>query len=668
MRALLVVVLGAFLLGIAWLTWGAGTNAETAVAPVETPPTQGPEESPAGLAQAVARPSERRARESLGQAGPDVAAAGAGGELQGSETGGLLVRVIDAGGMPAGGIDLELMLSIPGGQSDDIEKTVTDAVSGQGRFPLEQLAGQEEAMRRAGYAGRFSVRANLASADPIEVSLEGWPADGDEVDLVLPPLGNVLVSVVGPQGEALEGDANLYWAWLPAEVAAADPDERYEYTRNRSVSGGADKPLRIERVGLGVCLEINASVAGRAGNRTRGIAGPIAGNESVEVAVRVGEPLAELVFRCRDGQGNAIADEKVRVHVVERTAYSAGPLGKPRRGSTSLRTSNEGVARLSQQAGEFVAERWLEVAAGAAEPRSEDELGLCGGWVALPARLAAGAVIELPPVTLTPAGAVLEGIVTNPDGAPIEDAIIYVNQVLHPGARVAWNSWDWSTRTGEDGRFRILDVAQPKSLAMRVSAKGHNDDYEDGLVSGGEGLAIVLEPAEPQPQGTLHLQVEMPPDVSYSRCLLRLRHEGGRTHTPDWFAGYRLNFDYLMPGRWDVWVETRDGDFELGRVDGIVVREGEVTEDSRLLPLDLSDSARSLTFIFQHADGTPRRRESIAIGFVETGQGLNARTDDKGEATILIPTSFQAGRVQVEAGTIADFTVPPEGEPLRITL
>ncbi len=668
MRALWILIAGAALLGGAWLAWGPGPPAETAVAPLETPPSHGPDKGPAGLAQPVAEPLERRAGEALEQAGPDAAAVAAQDELHQSGTGGLLVRVTDADGKPAGGIDLELVLAVPGGHSDDIEKTVTDAASGQGRFPLDRLAGQEEAMRRAGFAGNFSVRANLASADPIEVALEGWPTDGDEVDLVLPPLGTMLVTVVGPQGEALEGDASLYWAWLPAEVAAANPNERYEYTRNRSASGVADKPLRIEHIGLGVCLQINARVKGRAGNGRQGIAGPTKANEIVEVTVRAGEPLAELVFRCRDGQGKAIAEEKVRVNVVERTAYSAGPLGKRRRGSTNLRTSGDGLVRLSQVPDKSTAERWIEVAAGAAKPRSEDELGLCGGWVALPTTLAPGAVIELPDVILIPARAVLEGIVTDPDGAPIEDATIYVNQVLDPGAQVAWNSSDWRASTGEDGRFRILDVAQPKSLAMRASAAGHKGYYEDGLVAGGEGLAIVLEPAEPKPRGTLHLEVEMPPDVFSSRCLLRLRREGGRKHTPDWFAGSRLNFDYLMPGRWDVWVETRDGGFELGRVDGVVVREGEVTEDSRLLPLDLSGSARSLTFVCLHADGTPRRRESIAIGFVETGQGLSTRTDDKGEATILIPTSFQAGKVRVEAGTIADFTVPPAGEPLRITL
>lgn len=667
MRALQIAIVAAALLGVVWLASRPEPADRTSTERMETPAAL---ESTGGAAELAVPAEKALGREVGGSAkqNPVAVVAGAMESVKDTQAGGLLVRVVDADGKPAGGIGLELMFSITGGRSDDVEKTVTEGASGLGRFSLGKLANQKEAVRAMGLSGTFSVRADLASADPIEVPLEGWPTDGDEVELALPPLGDMLVSVVGPQGEALEGDVNLYWAWLPAEVAAADPDERYESTKDRSVSGGVDKPLRIERIGLGVSLEISASLTGRAGGSVRGVAGPTEPNETVEVTVRLGEPLAELVFRCRDALGNPIADEKVRVHVVERTAYSAGPLGKPRKGPWRLRTSSEGLVRMSQPAKASLVERWIEVAAGVAEPRSEDELGLCAGWVALPARLAPGAVIELPDVILAPARAVLEGIVTGPDGAPIEDAMVYLNQVLDPAARVAWNSSDWWIRTGEDGRFRILDEAQPKSLAMRVSAKDHNDHYEDGIAPGGEPLRIVLQPAEPKPRGTLQVQVEMPPDVSFTRCLLRLQHEGGRTHTPDWFAGYPMKFDYLMPGEWNVWVETRDGDFELGRVDGVVVREGEVSDDARLLPLDLSDRGRSLAFVFLRADGTPYRRESIAIGFLETGQGLTVRTDDKGKASILIPVSFQSGRVRNEAGAIADFAVPPAGESVQITM
>ena len=164
---------------------------------------------------------------------------------------------------------------------------------------------------------------------------------------------------------------------------------------------------------------------------------------------------------------------------------------------------------------------------------------------------------------------------------------------------------------------------------------------------------------------------DRPKDVPFLRCLLKLQHESGRTHSPDWFAGHAMKFDYLLPGTWKVWVETRDGDFLLGGVEGIVVREGEETSDTRLLPLDLSRSARPLTFRFTRPDGQPYRREQLQIGFTAIGaarmQGIEVRTNDKGEATVLIPVTFSAGVVLNEARVSANFTIPPGGDPVHIT-
>lgn len=673
MRSVVLIVFAVLALGAAWFATRDG--AQPAAEPAASRPKPGVAVETSGPALVEKAPKQRRAAAPASGPvpAPKVAAEEQGEAIVQSRpagqpaAAGLAVELVDEAGAPVPGIRVELLMQQPGKTPHDVAKSETDLPTGRALLDLGNLLVQRPMMERAGLTGGFSVRAIVASSEPVEVQLDGWPVDGDTVQLQLPPMGSMLVHLVDGEGEPIAASKSVSWGWLPAEVAARDSGQTYEWMRDHGGSAEGVDPVPIVRVGLGLALSLRAYVPGRVGGQLTAVPGPTRPGEVVAVTLTVGEALAQVRFRCEDPQGQPIAAERVRAVMVERTQHSGEPMARERRGSRRVSTDSDGVGSLALAPGRSKTERWLEVSAGRAYPRNEGELGLCGGWVPLPLELAPGEIQTLPNVVLEPARAVVEGRVTGVDEQPLKGARVYVNQVFQPGKRVAWNGWDWFQRTDEDGRFRILDTVQPGAIAVRVSAAEHRDHYTAEDMGSGQDLQIVLERTERKPRGTLVVQVEMPKGVPFTRCLLKFARQGGRSHSPDWAAGYRMKLDYLEPGTYDVYVVTRDGSFELGRVRDVVVHADQVTEDARLLPLDLTGSAHAVSFVFQDLKGTPRRRERIALWFLPAQGELQVRTNDRGEATALLLTSHINGVAQDEQGVRATFTVGPQPGPVVVS-
>jgi hypothetical protein len=230
----------------------------------------------------------------------------------------------------------------------------------------------------------------------------------------------------------------------------------------------------------------------------------------------------------------------------------------------------------------------------------------------------------------------------------VPDAALSLRERPTPEHRLT-NLPDSRCTTGVDGRFLARGARLPRPLVIDVVAKGFKPLEAREVEVGARGVELVLSRAPEAPAtGSLRVHVELEPDVSPLALLLRVRGADGRGRTPDWWSGAPMEVEGLAPGRYDVWLETRDGGLELARVEGVEVAAGKVAEDPRLLPFDARGLARTLVLRVVRKDLSPWRRRVLEIDTLEPRGDFDATTDDEGLATVVLPRRVTSLDVALE--------------------
>ncbi len=253
-------------------------------------------------------------------------------------------------------------------------------------------------------------------------------------------------------------------------------------------------------------------------------------------------------------------------------------------------------------------------------------------------------------------------------GEPVPQVQLNFRERHGEGREHRWyNLADGGVRADANGHFRVRGVRLPRALGLTARAQGFEVLELDDLPIGALDQRVVLQPSgAAPPSGTLRVEVVLDEGIPFLGLLLRLRARAGRSRTPDWYPGRVLAFDGLTPGTYDVWMETRDGGFELGRVEGVEVVAGRATSDPRLLPLDLRGAARLVRFQFVRPDGTPWRRTEFVLGSVAGDADVNLRTDDEGLAACILPRSLARVRIAGSAREPLQVDLGTADGPLRV--
>jgi hypothetical protein len=564
------------------------------------------------------------------------------------EPGGLRVRVVDDTGAPASGIEVALVMHVAGQGQDERGRATTRAPDGRARIGLDALAELRARAGALGVALVFSVAAQVASASPVRTELEGWPVDGSEVELRLPPRGSMRVRLLTREGTPHEDDAQVAWWWVPADVAGADPDCSYDRVPDHLIAA-QDGVALIDGIGLDVMLQLSASAPGFGGVSRRGIAGPRVRGEVGEVELRLGPPLVTLRLRVLDPSGRPLTDSKLHAELWRDPDFVPHPNASPARPDWFLlSTDAAGVATFTLGPGSFAVAPRLDVTRRSRDKDVASDEHWSIGSVRFPLVLTEAETCDLGDVLLAPVPVITAGLVVDETGAPVPRASLWFRE--RPTPEHGWtNLSEPRATTGADGRFLVRGPRLPKWLAVDVTAKGFNSLSAHELEVGAQDVQLVLSRASEVPQtGAVKVHVELEPEVSPLALLLRLEQPRGGGRRPDWWPGRAMQVDGLAPGRYDVWLETRDGGLELTRVEEVNVEAGQVTEDPRLLPLDARGLARTVVLEVVRSDGTPWRRRRLVIDPLEQRADFRIKTDDEGRASFVLPLRVMSLAVALE--------------------
>lgn len=608
------------------------------------------------------------------QVAPDPADSGfegeAGGELELDPSKGLRVHVVDEEGRSVGGVVVELELAVFGMGQESVREVVSRDSDGVAVFEIESLNELRAQMESLGARARLWVRADVPSPSPVRHRLDAWPSPGDRVELTVPATGSVLVRVFLPDGEPAPEGMSVGWRWLPADVAREQPDEGYERPAKEFIEGEGGV-VRIDGVGLDLALSLSAWMPGRQSASAKGVQGPTRPGEVVEVEMTLGVRHGEVVFRVLDPAGVPLAKAKLRGRQFEDVDRVLPPNARPPRATGhTLWTDEEGFLHYAMVAGSVEGARRLDLVRGRPGGREEEIRNWSSGSVLLPRSVASGERIELGDLWLRPARILLDGYVVDGQGIAIEGASLDFDWRIGTSPEHVWHrGFQYRIETDSRGYFQLLDIREPADLRFQVRAEGYSRQSVEGFEVGTRNLVVELDPAEPESEperGSLRVRVEMDPDVSFMRCKLRVRSRVGGGRSPDWFPGAPLEIGSLDPGTYDVWIETRDGDFELARVEGIEVLRGEVTEDPRLLPFDATGTARTIVFRLERPDGSPWRRQNVHVRVPGRGSPFSDETDDEGLLRCILPSDVNDLDVGIDADRIHRVEVHASEDPVVV--
>ncbi|MEZ6003339.1 MAG: carboxypeptidase-like regulatory domain-containing protein [Planctomycetota bacterium] len=579
--------------------------------------------------------------------------------------GGLRVRVLDAQGRPVGGVLVAWNLYVPGMGEDDRARGTTRASDGVARLDLAEGQKNRDRMEAMGFQFRHRVVAEVASADPVRVELEGWPQEGQEVDLILPPTGSLRVRILPAEGAILPEDPGLNLRWSPAEVVGREENVRYERVDQepKTLEPGL---LQYDRLSLGLAFSVTAFGKGFMPGTVEPIAGPTEAGQVVETSVQLGQALAYVRMQVLDAGGAPLVSTRLGCEV----RYNPDGPYSPHSSGNGYRLGNyetdaQGVLQVSFGPGEEKRPRRLLVDRLAVANQAQEDPDWSRGAVDLPNVLHPGEVIELPIVRLHPANLLAAGQVVSSEGVPIEGARLRFQERYGDTHQYSWSNIGF-LNSDRDGRFHLRGLDFPPYFQVEVTAKGYAGKTFPLASEGNPNLVLELAPAgEAEALGSARVHVLMDNPMDSMRCLLRFESKG-KSRSPDWWAGSEITITHLRPGTYTVRVETRDGDFELGRVEGVEIRANETTAEARLLPLDLRGTLQTAQLRLLTESGEPHRRRTVSLQVPGQGRILNARSDDTGLAVVLLPASASAIDLSPERGQVLRVQLRTDGEATEV--
>jgi len=518
------------------------------------------------LEQSATLASKEEEREELRSANVELARRGA-----------IQVDVVDAGGAPASEVALVCGVVAPSAPErfDARLRTRTDA-DGSAWIERSELS-----------AGRLHVRAEILAATTSEVVLE--PArSGERVVLQLPPTGSVRLRATDAQGRPTTAPVRFgLWARADGETKDIEPLPRW--------IDATDGVAVLERVGLGLELRVLAGPEGQEAQGQRITAsGPAFQGDERTIDVPLGAPWPTVLARVLDDHGDPLRNELLGVELLWERPAAPGAFGSDR-SAMRIRTDGDGRARfpLRGTVARGSSRRLVLTHGDDVVCSAERDLS----WNAAPAD-----EIDLGEIELRPQGggevAWASGTVTDLAGHPVPDATVLVSAIDAEGAPLRGPCSE--SEAEPDGRFVVTGAPIEGALSVRVVAPGFLRSAEEVVAPGARGLSIRLRPA-----ARWSARLLLDADVSPEDLVVVVITPERRLRTIP--ASERIAIDGLEPGRFDVEVRTRAGDWLVERREGLVTST-EPPSETPAEELDLRGRLTHLRLRLAEADGTAPAR------------------------------------------------------------
>jgi hypothetical protein len=452
----------------------------------------------------------------------------------------------------------------------------------------------------------------------------GRPAPAEAIELSVPPLGSVRLTVVDHRGEPVLSRATV---GLRGVVQPKFADQQTLALPARLVQPSAEKPPGSAPVVL-AWQGVGGSVSAYARfplDRQPVHAAAAPGPKTPSATADVQVPLRpdQLVVAGRF----ALADGTPIEHAVVNAALwnQANELW-----TTNLDSVREGSFDLVTTPTNDV-ETFLELRLDAknappavrnALPEGDPGLRL-GARVRVP-QLRARSRIDLGVVTLAPLPALVTGYVLDDLGVPVVDADVHVQQEdpQAPKDRDPWRMLSlFRTRSGGDGSFRIDGFMPPGKLRVRADTDLHFADSVP-LHAQGQDVRIRIER-----NGILRGRILLPewlPDGAATLTLRpldeTLRQRNTRSIELSRRRGGRFTVEPLRMGRYDALVTVRNLRDPVAVLPDVFVQPGE-SRDARLQPLDLREAVHRYRLRAIDQGGMPLAVDGPILARVTTTDG-----------------------------------------------
>ena len=507
---------------------------------------------------------------------------------------------------------------------------------------------------------RFAATAAVPGA--VAKAFPGRPAADAAIELDVPPLGAVQLTVVDHRGQPVLSRASV---GLRGVVQPQFADQQGIALPARLVQPTAEKPPGSAPVVL-PWQGVGGSVTAYARfplDRQPATAAAAPGPKVPSATAEVRVPLRpdQLVVAGHF----ALPDGTPIEHAVVRAALwnHASELW-----TTNLDSVRDGLFDLVATPTNDV-ESFLELRLDGREappavrsllPDDEPALRL-GARVRLPA-LRARSRIELGAVTLAPLPALVTGYVVDDLGVPVVDADVHVQQEdpQAPKDRDPWRTLSlFRTRSGPDGSFRVDGFQPPGKLRVRADTDLHFADSVP-LHTQGQDVRIRIER-----NGILRGRILLPewlPDGAATLTLRpldeTLRQRNTRSIELSRRRGGRFTVEPLRVGRYDALVTVRNLRDPIAVLPDVFVQPGE-TRDARLQPLDLREALHRYRLRAVDQGGNPLAVDGPILARVTAPDGK----------PVDLTFRWQKGRAElVVASHVANFTFFGRGHQTVRTL
>jgi len=479
------------------------------------------------------------------------------------------VRTVDPVGSPVAGVPVALRAF----NGAWMESRLVQPSDDQGRAELLHLGFRLSQER---HLTLWSIGVDALLDEPAEQRIDPHALPPGPVVLVVPATGAVEVAVdVLPGAPAPEG-GEVSMARVEGDRLVRPSVWSRPPRKSAPIRAGL---ARIEHVGLGLELSIEARGPGSAQPTRRRARGPALPGEVVRVELVLGWDHPVLRLRLLDSEGRPLPGIDVRAELEQSSAFASA--------STVFhqRTDAQGVLFLDLDAHSGEArERTLRLAVAASE-------GVVSGHAELDlSREFPEGLTDLGDVRLVAAELLAAGQVVDSSGAPVPAAGISVEVPEEWGGDVQsfLERGDLEALADEQGRFEIRGRVESASLRLAADASGWAGEPVvvpagstgvvlrlgragslEGrvLVDGGvqlEDLKVLLDPARGDAQERLARSSWTP-----------IRDDGS-------FA-----LDEVFPGPYELAVSLLGSGDELVRLEGLAVPDGAPCTDPRLAAIDL---------------------------------------------------------------------------------
>ncbi|MCP3915854.1 MAG: sigma-70 family RNA polymerase sigma factor [bacterium] len=507
----------------------------------------------------------------------------------------LRVRVVDSEGAPASGV--------PVGLAGDAEQSYRGVTAADG------VAQLEHALASVREWGALHAGCDFPGAERRAVTLDLDALPSEPVELVLPPVGEVVVGFPQPaEGRAF---AVLLDRSLPET-------RRFAHSLVREINGGE---ARFAHIGVGALLELTVIRTG--GDRPAGapvqreLRGPASAGEIVRVEL--------------DGE-----EAPAPAHVVL-AGRLLGPDGAPL--SETDITSKVRFERASDGSGfRTTSDGSFELIVAGDDPQSRGQAELTLDWTAPSGggtavidlgQLALGRR-DLGDVRLVARPLVAAGRVEDERGAPIHGARVVVHREHDSGLGTEWLSVpDLVARTDPDGAFALYgDVTGRIRLSARVNT--HLAAQVD-VALGARGVVL-----QALPTATVVATFAQGTVANGARLSFELFLEGAHT-PPHRTTGSpdldRIEWAHVAPGTYRLVGRVRELDEPVLDLRGLVVG-ADGCRDPRLEGIDLSASLEQHELRIVDSTGRPLGATVEVRGLANERSWRGGRSDADGRFVV----------------------------------